>query len=172
MSKKLYNNALFPQRVFRNEVKYYSFIPFHSVFKIEFLKKLKIYLDDNSIKTITILNIEPEKFKFFKTIETDKFIDSFLNVVNDINTEQNYINDKLSFYMLTDKGILYSDSDEYCIYLDREFDIAIIGFAKKTDKDYFTEFEISDILEYVQSDFENPAISKTFSIQINQNWPS
>ena len=150
MNNQLYSGRYFPDEVFSSTYESYTVINFEDVCLLGFLEEYCKLLNANSAKRIHVVTILPD----VKPLNFESSIDSEYLHSKMLKEHQNldYIDVPMSFYQLVDKGALYSYVNVCPIYLDREFEIAILGSNKSLDS--FQRFKIKSdtLLQYIENE--------------------
>ena len=169
--KSLYNGKLFPEYIYDNNLLSCIFLEFDFIFTEEFWIIFRQYLDQNRIIKITIENIQPKDFPFYDEVYVNDLPQSFIDSTCE-RKMQNYINGSASFYMLTENAMIYSKENKnlFCLFLDRQYDLAILGLSNRNDIDPFNDFIIKDINDYLTIAFKGNEIPQKFKERLNANW--
>jgi hypothetical protein len=146
---KLYNNKHFPEKVFSEEITEWVFLSFDEIFRADVLSKLKAFCQTIGCKNLFIKNIEPSGYKFFEETPVNKLPQGLQKLVS-FEQVTDYINAPMSFVQLVEEGIIYGDESPsaFCLYLIRDYTLAILGASKVNVKEGFKEFEIEDLSEF------------------------
>ncbi|MBI2967241.1 MAG: hypothetical protein HYY40_05445 [Bacteroidetes bacterium] len=173
-AKEILSGTKFPSVVFSVPFKHYSFIPFSEIFEAHFIKALIEFLMSRDIKNFCFETQEPLINVFSFDFSVDKKIREILNTLKKELTIPEYIEDTpVSAYEIVDKAVIYSpSSDEYCIYLDRAYDIAIIAHNHDSGMLIFEPFKLNkeNLIEYLKMSFLNQEITSDFVNEFNENW--
>ena len=168
----LYNGKKFPDYIFDKKVISYFFVEFDFVFEEEFWRIFKKLLDEARIKEIVIENLEPN-YPFAEQIEVRNLPDSFIESARSMKLE-GYFADKSSLYMITEQCLIFApeNKDLFCILLDREHSLGIIGFSNPKQPEIFVEYEIKDVPDYLRLTFAGKDLPNNFKDELYKNWQS
>jgi hypothetical protein len=171
MGCALYNGKSFPEYTFEKKDLSYFFVEFDTVFTDEFLLALQHVLTKNGISTLVVENINPEGYLFKVELPVNNLIDSFKDQVLAEKT-QTYINTPVSFSMITESGLIYSNENEslFCLILDRRHWLAILGFSNPADVFNFNNFSIKDVVDYLTAGFVDQKPPDRFFEVLYENW--
>jgi len=166
----LHNGKYIPEYIFTDEVRSYCFIEFEFAFSNKFWKTFKIPLEKSGIKRIRITNLQPDN-PFSTDVDVTSLPDGFLRAVES-NVIESDISDKVSFHLLTEKALIFAPDNEncFCILLDREYEIAVIGFSSPQVDEALTQFAIDDLPNYLTLAFAGKPLPQTFKEELYKNW--
>jgi len=169
-AETLYNGKRFPEYVFKNGDLTCLFFEFELIFSEEFWSVFKKYLEDIRVDTIMIDNIDPH-YSFHKEISVRDLPGSFLLAVNTESLE-GYFTSKASLHMITDLSLIYpaSRNDLFCFVLQREYELAILGFSNSKSTEIFNELIISDLMDYLTICFQGNDVPNDFKEKFYSNW--
>lgn len=164
MNDQLYSGRYFPDEIFSNTYENYTVISFEDVFLLGFLEEYCNLLNANNVKQLHVETLSPE----VKAINFESRINSEYLYSKLLKEHQNleYIDVPMSFYQLVDKGALYSNVNVCPIYLDREFEIAVLGSNQSLDS--FKRFAIKydTLLQYIENEVFQRKCDSTISRRI------
>lgn len=164
----LYNGQDFPRYVFTDKVKSYLFLDFDAVFiDQDFWNTMKGILETERIMSIVIENLDPD-YHFNETIVVEGLPSSFVELARTENLE-GYFNFQANLHMITIKTLIYSE-DVFCIVLDRNYSIGIIGFADASQSVTFKEYSIDDVRDYLKVNFAGKELPNHLKDELNKNW--
>jgi hypothetical protein len=166
----LYNGKNFPQYVFGGEVKSYIFLDFDVIFVDEgFWRIMKDYLQVGKVRRIAVKNLDPD-YHFAETIEVGSLPSSFIELACKANLE-GYFDFKATLQMITIKTIIYSiENDLFCIVLDRNYSVGIIGFTSPNHPTMFEEYGVKDVLDYLKINFAGRVLPNSLKEKLHKNW--
>jgi hypothetical protein len=169
-TRLLYDGREFPQYIFTDKVKAYLFVEFDMVFVDRaFWKLMRDYLEISKINSIIVLNLDPDYY-FSQTIQTNSLPNAFLELVRNESLEGFY-NFAASLQMITNRAVVFSrEEDEFCIVLDRNYSIAIIGFTSNDHIGIFKDYIIKDILDYLEINFAGQKLPASLQEELCKNW--
>jgi hypothetical protein len=167
----LYNGKRFPDYIFSPMASRYLFIEFHFIFTESFAEIFKKFLERNSIYKVLIKNLEPESCYFSDEIKVKDLPASFIESTCTEKIE-GYFSFKASLHMITEQSLIYSEEKKelFCIFLDRAFDLAILGFSNPKDVEFFYELSINNLTEYLKMIFGQKGIPESFKEILDRNW--
>ncbi|HWY36109.1 MAG TPA: hypothetical protein VNX68_15805, partial [Nitrosopumilaceae archaeon] len=159
----LYNGKQFPDYIFYDKVLGHFFLEFDFIYTEEFWDIFKKFLEDNNIKKILIENLQPD-YLFVDEINVKDLPMSFMDSVCTEKLE-GYFPSKASLYMISLQALIYSKENKelFCIYLDREFSLAIFGFCNQKDVTFFNEIGIKNLTDYLTMTFAGNEIPGSFN---------
>jgi hypothetical protein len=166
----LYNGKQFPDYIFANGIANFLFFDFDLLFGEEFWVLFKKVLRDNDILNLILENIKPDYF-FKEEISVENLPKSFIESVRTEKLES-YFSFKTSFYLLCEEALIYPRENEslFCVYLDRRYSIAILGFSHLRNLTEIEQFRIADIKDHLSMSFGGEPLPKDFEKEINKNW--
>ena len=166
----LYNGKQFPDYIFNQEVLKYLFFEFDFVFTEEFWKIFKKFLERWGIEKLTIENLKPN-YLFIDEINVAELPKSFIESAR-IEKLEGYFSVKASLYMITEQSAIYSTDNRelFCLFLDREFSLAILGVTDSKYINFFDEVDIKNITEYLKLTFAGKNLPKSFKKLLHANW--
>lgn len=169
--RSLYNGKQFPDYVFSDNSMSCWFVEFDFVFDEEFWVVFKKFLENSNIVTLIVENVQPKDYTFYDEIYVEQLPTSFLDTAC-VERSQNYISATASFYMLTEIGQIYSNSNDnnFCIYLDRRYELAIIGFSNSLNVESLNDYIIKDITDYLKLGFMGKEVPASFIERVNDNY--
>ena len=151
---------LLPENVFRPNFRYFLFITFDELFMPLFFENIKRYIVEVNEKNfwLTAINPDPKlyfgfNFDFFGAIEfsSSDTEDNFLSALND------YPEDSPADALAHNSNLLmvFSSSNRWAIYGDRDADIAICAFSDRELMELFKLTYGSDLLGGLKSAAEH-----------------
>jgi hypothetical protein len=166
----LYNGLDFPRYVFADTVKSYIFLDFDAVFADEgFWKMMKEYLQTERINSIIVKNLDPD-YHFVEKIDVANLPNSFIGLACNANLE-GYFDFKATLHMITIKTLIYSiEEDVFCILLDRNYSIGILGFTSPDQQSLFEEYGIKDVFDYLKINFAGKELPNDLKDELHKNW--
>lgn len=166
----LYNGKEFPEYIFNKRNLVCLFFEFDLIFDEEFWNIFKKYLEENEINKIVIENMQPD-YLFKEEISVRDMPNSFLQAVNTENLE-GYFSFKASLHMLTELCLIYptDGKDNFCLVLQREYELAILGLPNSKHTEIFNELIIKDLLDYLTICFRGNDVPEDFKNIILSNW--
>jgi hypothetical protein len=169
-SQSLHNGKYIPEYIFTDRVRSYCFIEFEFAFSNEFWVAFKILLEKSGIKRIRITNLKPDN-PFSTDVDVTSLPDGYTQVAES-NVIESDISDKVSFHLLTEKALIFAPDNEnrFCILLDREYEIAVIGFSSPQVDEALTQFAIDDMPNYLTLAFAGKELPSAFKDTLNKNW--
>ena len=167
----LFNYQSFPEYVFRKADLNYLFLPFNVVFDNDFLFRFRKFLEKHNILTISIENVKPNEFQFTSEVSVNQMPNSFKQCVSTDDIKA-YGNTTISFQMLTEQGLIYASAAEelFCIVLERNYWIAIIGLSNSSDVHFFTEFAEENIIDHLSNSLNSEQLSQQLIRTAKTNW--
>jgi len=156
IEKVLDKKKLLPEKVFREAFRYFLFITFDELLMPLFFNHIKQYLQEAGENSFWLTAIEPDPklyfgshFNFFGAVEfsTSDTEDDYLIALN--NYPENSPADALAHNsnLLT----VFSSTNRWAIYGDRNTDTAICAFSDETQMELFKSIYGSDILGGVKA---------------------
>ena len=166
----LYNGKKFPEYIFTKDVKSYLFIEFDFVFDKGFWAIFKFFLKENKIQTFIVENLRPE-IEFIASVEVANLPKSFIEATNTSNIG-GYLPSKESLYLITSETVIYSSDNKqlFCILIDREYDLAILGFSDLIYADVVEGLDIKDVSDYLTLCFGGKGLPSRLKESLHQNW--
>lgn len=166
----LHNGKYIPEYIFTDKVRSYCFIEFEFAFSNIFLEAFKIFLEKSGIKKIRITNLKPDN-PFSTDVDVTSLPDSFLQATES-NVIESDFSGKVSFHLLTEKALIFSPDNEdfFCILLDREYEIAVIGFSSPQVDEAIAPFAIDDLPNYLTLAFAGKPLPQAFKEELYKNW--
>ena len=165
-----YNKKRFPEYVFDGIVKKNLFVDFDIAFSEAFIIVLKKFLIKNQVQTIEITNIIPKAYSFKKQVNVFELPESYIKITYNLE-DQDYIQIKASFYMLTECATVcpIDNKDLIIIYLDRQYGLAIIGFSNESDCTFFSDFKLENLFAHLTMAF-NGNVPNELKKKVQKNW--
>jgi|SRR5579872_4326597 len=167
----LYNGLDFPAYIFTDAVKSYLFVDFDIVFMDQmFWQIMKSFLEKNNVSKIVVENLEPN-YPFSADINVAGLPSSFLDAVQSEKLE-GYFPDAASLHMITIKTLIYPTGtrEVFCLLLDRDYSIGIIGFVMSEKPEIFNEYEIKNLLEGLKVNFAGNDLPDSLKHELSKNW--
>ncbi len=166
----LYNGSRFPDYIFKKSLSC-IFIEFDFIFTDEFLMAFKFFLDSKAISEITVQNIEPKDYFFSENISVKELPLSFKKSACVIQ-RQNYIDIPASFQMLVETGVIHSTESEalFCLFLERGYELAILGLSDVRDIDFFAKVRIENMTGHFRMIFPEKGMPENFEKKLSENW--
>jgi len=151
VEKILDKTKVLPEKVFNQALRYFLFITFDELFMPLFFNHIKRYLLEIDESSFWLTAIEPDPklyfrlhFNFWGAIEffSSDTEDDYLAAVN------NYPEDSPADALAHNSNLLmvFSSTNRWAIYGDRETDIAICAFTDQTQMELFKSIYGSDLL--------------------------
>jgi hypothetical protein len=167
----LYNGKQFPDYVFFDNSVSCRFVEFDFVFEEEFWAICKRLLAGSEIDRLSVENVQPKDYVFYEEINVEELPKSFFEAAT-VERSQSYISGSASFYMLTEIGLIYpsGNCNTFCLYLDRRYELAIIGFANSIDTEPLKDFFIKDIADYLTLGFKGREVPENFIERVYTNY--
>ena len=170
VNSSLHNGKYIPEYIFTDQVRSYCFIEFEFAFSKGFWEIFKTVLEKRRIKKIRITNLKPDNL-FTMDVSVESLPDGF-SKATESNIIDSDIDDKVSFHLLTEKALIYPCDNEnfFCILLDREYELAVIGFTSSKIDETITQFSIDDISNYLTLAFGGKELPNAFKHILVKNW--
>jgi len=167
----LYNALHFPAYIFTDAVKSYLFVDFDIVFMDkEFWQIMKGFLEKNNISKIVVENLEPN-YPFIADVDVADLPNGFLETVQTVNLE-GYFPDAANLHMITIRTLIYpaGSREFFCLLLDRDYSIGIIGFTMPHKPEVFREYEIKNLFEGLKVNFAGNDLPGSLKDKLYKNW--
>jgi len=168
-SRNLYNGKEFPDYIFTENVGKHVFFDFDFLFEEPFWKTFKQILIEKRIEKIVVENIRPEVY-FKEEIKVIELPESYTEIAN---TEriQDYFSFPASLHMVTELALIYPKSDDhkFCMVLNREFALCIVGFGINEDLNLTNLEMIEDLRGYLAFLFPK-GFPQEFEYKLASNW--
>jgi len=169
--ESLYNGKEFPDYVFIDHSMVCHIVEFSLIFDEEFWPPFKKLLEDLHVDRLSVENVQPEGFVFYDEINVSELPGSFFDAAF-VKLSHDYISSGANFYTFTDIGLIYpcGNNNAFCLYLDRAYELAIIGFTNPIDIGPISEFVIKDLPDYLTVCFRGEQPPVPFIEQIYANY--
>jgi hypothetical protein len=167
----LYNGQEFPDYIFTDKVKSYLFVDFDIIFTDEeFWQIMKVFLTNNNVSKIVVENLDPD-YLFREEIDVAGLPKTFMKAVRTENLK-GYFSCDANLHMITIKTLIYSgeNGEIFCILLDRDYSIGIIGFSNPIKSEIFMEYEIKDVTDYLRLTFAGKDLPSDLKKTVVENW--
>lgn len=136
-----------PEKVFRENIEDFLFIDFDRIFTEEFFNKINKFIVNTSESRwyFAVLYPDPQdvfykyfgKYSVFEINTNDKYED-YWHIVGEEPIEEPF---EAIFYEGR-KIIMFSDSSNWGIYVDRDFELGVVGFSSKNlTKEFVNVFD-------------------------------
>lgn len=162
----LYNGKQFPDYIFNQEVLLYQFFEFDFACTEDFWKIFKAFLKKLEIGKLTIQNLKPD-YIFIDEVRVAELPQAFIESARTEKLE-GYFSHKSSLYVITERLVIYSEENKelFCLFLDREYSLAILGLSESKYLDFFDEVNIKNVIEYLKLTFAGKELPKSFKQQV------
>lgn len=131
MKNSIFTNNIFPGKVFKKTFNFYLTYEFETFFSKEFVKSLHSFCVINQVINIELQSLDTF-LPFNFTIETKSIDNNYLDFFQQQREfpEQTHSN---CYHFLTSNFVIYLNKPDAAFYINRGFELAVLGFDNTID---------------------------------------
>ena len=179
INRAIYRSRMFPEKIFRDEYKYFLFITFDELFMELFFNHMQHFLKKTGEEKFWLVSVNPdprkyfyEHFRVYGAVEFTALDSkhSFFSAINEYHDD----NPGEALIHVTNSLIVLSQSGKWVIFGERESDIAVCAFSDRAEMEVFESIYAADLLEGVRdaADYAYGAKAMQESMAFCRNYDS